>query len=79
MMGPPSKWTGSMNFNAERPRRTQKSINVMELGRQVTTPTLVLRARDDDAVAAFEEGSIMATAFPCTRFIALQRRNHIVL
>ena len=52
-----------MNFNAERPRRTQKSINVMELGRQVTTPTLVLHVRDD-AVAPFEEGRRMATAFP---------------
>jgi pimeloyl-ACP methyl ester carboxylesterase/DNA-binding CsgD family transcriptional regulator len=45
---------------------------------QVTTPTLVLHARDD-ALVPFPEGRLLATWIPGARFVPLEGRNHILL
>jgi pimeloyl-ACP methyl ester carboxylesterase len=48
-----------------------------ELG-GVTTPTLVLHARDD-AVASVVEGRLLAAGIPGAEFVELDSRNHILL
>ena len=75
MMGPPSKWTGSMNFNAEHKRVLMLWDKAAKSRRQYLfyMPVMMM------LLLRLKEGRRMATAFPCTRFIALERRNHIVL
>jgi pimeloyl-ACP methyl ester carboxylesterase/DNA-binding CsgD family transcriptional regulator len=53
-------------------------IDVTDLARRLTTPTLVLHARDDASVP-FEEGRRLAALIPGARFVALDSRNHILL
>jgi pimeloyl-ACP methyl ester carboxylesterase/DNA-binding CsgD family transcriptional regulator len=53
-------------------------IDVTDLARRVTTPTLVLHARDDASVP-FEEGRRLAALIPDARFVALDSKNHILL
>jgi pimeloyl-ACP methyl ester carboxylesterase/DNA-binding CsgD family transcriptional regulator len=48
-----------------------------ELGK-VTTPTLVLHARDD-AVVPIREGRLLAGGIPGAEFVELDSRNHILL
>ena len=48
-----------------------------ELGR-VSTPTLVLHARDD-AVIPVAEGRLLASGIPGAEFVELDSRNHILL
>ena len=54
------------------------SIDVSEIARQVSTPTLVLHTRDD-AVVTFEESRQLAALIPGARLVPLDGRNHILL
>jgi len=53
-------------------------LDVTDLTRQVSVPTLVLHAVGDRAVP-FEEGRHLAGLIPGARFVALDSRNHILL
>ena len=53
-------------------------LDVTDLARQVSVPTLVLHAVGDRAVP-FEEGRHLAGLIPGARFVALNSRNHILL
>lgn len=53
-------------------------IDVGHLLSQVTTPTLILHARED-AVVPYAEGRQLATLIPEARFVTLESKNHILL
>jgi DNA-binding SARP family transcriptional activator/pimeloyl-ACP methyl ester carboxylesterase len=53
-------------------------INVVELARQVSQPTLVLHARDELRIP-FEEGRLTAATIPNARLVTLESKNHILL
>ncbi len=53
-------------------------LDVADLARTVTVPTLVLHATGDRAVP-FEEGRLLAGLIPNARFVALNSRNHMLL
>lgn len=53
-------------------------IDVRPLLQQVTTPTLILHARED-AVVPYAEGRQLATLIPGARFVTLESKNHILL
>ena len=63
--------------NAVRLESEMHQIDVRELARQVTAPTLVLHARGDEGVP-FEEGRLLASLIPKAQFVALDSRNHLV-
>jgi pimeloyl-ACP methyl ester carboxylesterase/DNA-binding CsgD family transcriptional regulator len=63
---------------AVRLRHAAYDINVADLARQVTAPTLVLHARGDVAVPA-REGMIAAELIPGAEFVPLNSRNHILI
>ena len=54
------------------------SLDVTDLARTVTVPTLVLHATGDRGVP-FEEGRFLAGLIPNARFVALNSRNHVLL
>ncbi len=54
------------------------NIDVTALLEKVTVPTLVLHARHD-SVAPFEEGRLLASEIPGSRFTSFDGRNHILL
>jgi pimeloyl-ACP methyl ester carboxylesterase/DNA-binding CsgD family transcriptional regulator len=64
--------------NAARIQAVRYEIDVSELARQVTAPTLVLHATED-AVVPFEQGRLLATLIPGARFVPLEGRNHVLL
>jgi pimeloyl-ACP methyl ester carboxylesterase len=53
-------------------------IDVLDLARQVTVPTLVAHARGDARVP-FEQGMALASAIPGARFLPLESDNHVLL
>ena len=53
-------------------------LDVTDLARTVTVPTLVLHATGDRGVP-FEEGRFLAGVIPNARFVALNSRNHVLL
>ena len=59
-------------------RRAREELDVTGMAEQVRVPTLVLHARDDQAVP-FAEGRLLATLIPGARFVPLESRNHILL
>ena len=63
--------------NAARLERAFQHIDVTDLAPKVTTPTLVLHARNDAAVP-FEEGRRLAALIPGAHFVPLDGRNHIL-
>ena len=63
--------------NAVRLESEMHQIDVRDLARQVTAPTLVLHARGDEGVP-FEEGRLLASLIPKAQFVALDSRNHLV-
>jgi pimeloyl-ACP methyl ester carboxylesterase len=63
---------------AARIRLARNDLDVTELARQVTVPTLVLHARDD-LVVPFTEGRLLASLIPAAGFVPLEGRNHILL
>lgn len=54
------------------------SIDVSDLARQITAPTLVLHA-EHDALVPFEEGRRLAGLIPGARFVPLAGENHVLL
>ena len=56
----------------------RSQIDVTELARSITVPTLILHLRDDQAVS-FEHGRELAALIPEARFVPLDGRNHIIL
>ncbi len=61
---------------AIRTRIACDEIDVVDLLKQVSAPTLVLHSRYDNAVP-FEEGQRLAAALPNARFVALESENHV--
>ena len=53
-------------------------LDITEIAQQVRTPTLVLHARDDRR-PPFEQGRLLASLIPSSRFVALDSSNHILL
>jgi pimeloyl-ACP methyl ester carboxylesterase len=64
--------------NAVRIRSAMNNIDISELLKQVTVPTLVMHCHDD-AVVPFEEGRMMAAHISGARFVALEGFNHLIL
>jgi pimeloyl-ACP methyl ester carboxylesterase/DNA-binding CsgD family transcriptional regulator len=59
-------------------RHARNDDDVTDTARLVSTPTLVLHARDD-ALAPYSEGRLLATLIPGARFVPLDSRNHVLL
>lgn len=53
-------------------------LDVTDLAPLVRVPTLVLHARDDRR-PPFEQGRLLASLIPDSRFVALDSSNHILL
>jgi DNA-binding winged helix-turn-helix (wHTH) protein/pimeloyl-ACP methyl ester carboxylesterase len=53
-------------------------LDVSDLARQVSVPTLVMHALGDEAVP-FEEGRRLAQLIPRSQFLPLESQNHILL
>ena len=64
--------------NAVKLMRAMSVLDVRAQLAQVRHPTLVLRARGDQAIP-FAEGERMAAGISCARFVPLDSRNHILL
>jgi pimeloyl-ACP methyl ester carboxylesterase/DNA-binding CsgD family transcriptional regulator len=58
-------------------RQASYEVDVTDLARRITVPTLVMHSRDD-AVAPFEEGRRLAALIPGAQFVPLAGRNHIL-
>jgi pimeloyl-ACP methyl ester carboxylesterase/DNA-binding CsgD family transcriptional regulator len=63
---------------AARMAAARSEIDVTEMAQLVGVPTLILHARDDQAVA-FEEGRRLASLIPGAKMVVLEGRNHILL
>lgn len=61
---------------AIRTRMACDDIDVIDLLKDVSAPTLVVHSRYDNAVP-FEEGRRLAAALPNVRFVALESENHV--
>jgi DNA-binding SARP family transcriptional activator/pimeloyl-ACP methyl ester carboxylesterase len=64
--------------NAARLLSTTNLLDVTDLAPLVRVPTLVLHARDDRR-PPFEQGRLLASLIPDSRFVALDSSNHILL
>jgi len=64
--------------NAARVLDLSAATDVVDLARQVQAPTLVLHARNDHR-PPFEQGRLLASLIPDSRFVALESKNHILL
>lgn len=63
--------------NAVRYMKAVGDFDVLQVLPQVTTPTLVLHARDDVRIP-FDSGRRIAAAIPGARLVPLQSRNHVL-
>lgn len=59
-------------------RRARDRIDVVDLGRRVTQPALVVHASGDRLIPV-DEGRLMAATIPGARYVELATRNHILL
>ena len=57
-------------------RKRPDSLDAYDLLPMVSTPTLVLHSRHDNAVP-FEEGRRLASAIPNAKFVSLESENHV--
>jgi pimeloyl-ACP methyl ester carboxylesterase len=57
---------------------TTRNLDVSELLRKVTVPTLVMHKREDQ-MQPFEAGRELAAGIPGAKFVALQGQNHFLL
>ena len=64
--------------NAARVLDVTGGIDVVDLAPLVRAPTLVLHARDDHR-PPFEQGRLIASLIPDSRFVTLDSSNHILL
>jgi pimeloyl-ACP methyl ester carboxylesterase/DNA-binding CsgD family transcriptional regulator len=63
---------------AQRLMHTRGEVDVRHLLPGITVPTLVLHARQDEAVP-LSEGRLLASSIPGAEFVQLESRNHILL
>lgn len=63
---------------AARIMESRLHIDVTDLLPRVSVPTLVLHARNDEAVA-LSQGRLIAASVPGAQFVELESRNHILL
>ena len=63
---------------AARTLEVFQQIDVSELARHLSVPTLILHARRDAAVP-FDEGRLLAALIPGARFVPLESDNHVLL
>ncbi len=63
--------------NAAKLWTGRSQIDVTDLARTVTTPTLVVHARDD-GIVPLEEGRLLASLIPNARLVTLESANHIL-
>lgn len=63
---------------AARTLEAFQRIDVSELARSLSVPTLILHARGDAAVP-FDEGRLLAALIPGARFVSLDSDNHVLL
>ncbi len=63
---------------AARTLEAFQQIDVSELARQLSVPTLILHSRRDAAVP-FDEGRLLAALIPGARFVPLESDNHVLL
>lgn len=64
--------------NASRMERSFYKIDVRDLAPKVAAPTLVLHSRQDASIP-LEEGRLLASMVPGSRFVQLESRNHILV
>jgi pimeloyl-ACP methyl ester carboxylesterase/DNA-binding CsgD family transcriptional regulator len=64
--------------DAVRMMHVSMQIDVAALAEGITCPTLILHATEDGRIP-FEEGRILASLIPDSRFVPLESRNHILL
>ena len=64
--------------NAAQVLEVAGSIDVLQEAPLVQVPTLVLHARNDQRVP-FEQGRLMASLIPGSRFVTLESCNHVLL
>ncbi|HSM56552.1 MAG TPA: alpha/beta fold hydrolase [Candidatus Sulfomarinibacteraceae bacterium] len=64
--------------NALAIERAYYHVDVSDLARRVTAPTLVLHSRGDFSIP-FEEGRLLAALIPDARLVPLDSRNHVLL
>jgi pimeloyl-ACP methyl ester carboxylesterase/DNA-binding CsgD family transcriptional regulator len=63
--------------NAVRLESEMHRTDVRHLASHIKIPTLVLHAREDEAVP-FEEGRLLASLIPNAQFVALESKNHLL-
>ena len=64
--------------DAVRILQVTTQVDVTDLARNITCPTLIMHATDDGRIP-FEEGRVLASLIPDARFVPLESRNHILL
>jgi pimeloyl-ACP methyl ester carboxylesterase/DNA-binding CsgD family transcriptional regulator len=64
--------------DALRMTEVSTTVDVSKLAAQVACPTLIMHATEDGRIP-FEEGRVLATLVPDSRFVPLESRNHILL
>ena len=64
--------------NAARVLAVNGRVDIVETAPQVKAPTLVLHARDDRR-PPLEQGRLLASLIPNSRFVVLESSNHILL
>jgi len=64
--------------NAVRVLELTGPVDVTGVAPKVRAPTLVLHAREDQR-PPFDQGRLLASLIPDSRFVALESRNHILL
>ncbi len=63
--------------NAVRLESEMHRIDIGHLATHIQVPTLVLHAREDEAVP-FDEGRLLASLIPNAQFVALESKNHLL-
>jgi pimeloyl-ACP methyl ester carboxylesterase/DNA-binding CsgD family transcriptional regulator len=63
--------------NAVRLESAMHRTDIRHIAPQIKIPTLVLHAREDEAVP-FEEGRLLASLIPNAQFVALESKNHLL-
>ena len=64
--------------NAVRIRSQFSTINVSSIAPLIKIPTLIFHPKND-AVVPFQEGRLLATLIPKSKFVPLESNNHILL
>ncbi len=64
--------------NAERVWEETAKMDITDLARRITAPTLVLHC-EGDRICPLDEGRRMAALIPGARFVTLEGNNHVVL